>query len=228
MLRAFPRRMRPRPLPLLLLLTGCGAANDAVLSGTLADDHGATQVWVVGGAGGAVRGDSFSVVLPDADTLDLRFADADGELARMVIHGARATGRLSLHDVWFEDGVAFPAAVAGVAERAVEINGLRLADAAALAGEIDTEGTLLAAAGEGDALLLRPTDASLPDLRVVITPGTLVRSPQGDPAPLDDLEFGDSLRLRGLAESGYVIATEIVVPRAAGRGKGRGRGRNRD
>src|SRR5690606_33995953 len=150
--------------------------------GALADDARATHVWVMGGPErAAVSGGRFTLERLDGDTLDLRFAREGEEVARMEVIRTPGSGDLSLEGIWFdgEAGLAYPERVA--ADGLVSVNGLRMTGAEATPGEVDGRATLLAISGAGDALIVRPLDDALPDLRVVVTPGTLARSVDGDP-----------------------------------------------
>lgn len=212
---------------LAALLSACGTETVTV-RGTLAEGTDATEVWVAGATERArVEADSFVLQGLTGDSLDLRFASDGADPARMRIAGLAPGAQLRLDGVWVEEGVAFPARI-GLAEGAVvSINGLRMSAPEAVPAAVDAAGTVLAR-GE-DALLVRPAGSTLADLRVVVTPGTVVRSPDGDPVELDELQFGDSVRVVGTGEGGYVIAAELVLPRPeSGDDGGRGRGRRRE
>lgn len=221
MLPALAFRMRPlRPLALLVLLSSCGGERSLV--GTLEEGSEATHVWVVGGGQRTeVVGDSFRLREVPEGVLDLRFAREDDELAAMELD-AIPGGEVRLEGIWLEDGLATPTRVSLEGASWILVNGLRLGPPGALPAQVDVAATVLSVADGGDALLARPADAALPDLRVVITPGTRLRSPDGEPVELDGLQRGDSVRVRGPAEGEYVVAAEVVVPRRAGTGDGGG------
>src|SRR5690606_4503838 len=126
--------------------------------------------------------------------------DGDERLGRMRLEGWRSP-TLSLRGIWTHDGVAYATGLAG--DEAAAVNGLRLGGPAALPREVRTDGVVLAVARGGDAMIVRPTDGRLPDLRVVVTPGTAVQDEAGTGVEAD-LQFGDSLRVEGTAEAGYV------------------------
>lgn len=207
----------------LLLLAACGDASPA-LSGTLLPNTRATAVWVVGGPEQApIEGDSFRIAGLAGDTLDLRFARDGEEVASMVLVGG-AGEEVRLEGIWFRDGRAFPTRLGGEAP-ALQINGIRYVGVDAMPETVDAKGVVLAIDGAAEAMLLRPADAGLPDLRVVVTPGTRVRSPDGEPAELEEVQYQDTLRVSGQSLGAYLVATEIVVPRRlAGGDVGRGRG----
>lgn len=195
-----------------LLVSGCGRST--TVSGTLAEGEDADSVWDFAGDERAeVDADSFSISGMRGEVIDLRFIDGD-DLARMEIRGA-AGEEVHLQDVWFDEGVAYPSSVRLGGGGTVTVNGIRMMDRDRLPGEIDAEGTVLALSGSGDAMLVRPADSSLPDLRVVVTPATSVASPDGDPVDAKTAEEGDTVRVRGRTENGYLVAAEIVLPRHA-------------
>lgn len=195
-----------------LLLAGCGRST--AVSGTLADGEDADSVWdFAGDERAVVEADSFSISGLRGEVIDLRFIDGD-DLIRMEIRGA-AGEDVDLQGIWFDDGVAYPSSVRVGGGGMVTVNGIRMMDRDRLPGEIHSEGTVLATSGSGDAMLVRPTETSLPDLRVVLTPATSVASPDGDPVKAKTVEVGDTVRVRGRTENGYLVAAELVLPRSA-------------
>jgi hypothetical protein len=88
-----------------------------------------------------------------------------------------------------------------------------MANDGALPAEVDAHGAILALTDEHDAILFRPDDASLPDLRVVVGLGTETVTPDGDPVDLASLARGDSIRVKGRADHGFVVAERLTVPR---------------
>lgn len=220
--RAFSPGMRiPRILLAAAALTACGD-DPSLIDGQLAEGAEATHVWVLGEPErAAVSADSFRLEGVPEGVLDLRFAAEDEEVARMEIHGVAPGDRVRLRGIWFDDGVAYPGTVERTGEGTLTVNGIRMAGAAGVTAGVDVLGTVLAVSGEGDALILRPVDPELPDLRVVVTPGTSERTPDGDPADAEELEFGDSVRVVGQNEQGFVIATELILPRDRASGASR-------
>lgn len=219
MLPAFFGCMHPKKLALVLITLACGCGgSEATLTGTLAAEEGITHVWVLGEPERAeVVGDSFALAGLRAGNVELRFARDADEVGRMEIRELPASGRIRLREIGFEDGIAFPLAVEGDGAVRLEVNGVRLGSAAAYPADVDLRGTLLSRSRSGDALLVRPADAGLPDLRVVVTPGTEVRTEDGDPADLERTDFADTLRVVGVVEDGYVIAASVEVPRERAR-----------
>jgi hypothetical protein len=208
-----------RRLALLSFAVLAGCARDRVtVSGTVADDEGLTAVWLAGDTlRTPIDSGSFRLRRPAADSLTLRFARGD-DSASMRIVGLTAGAALTLDGVWAEEGVAYPARIGLRGDPLVVINELRMAGDESLPPSINVPATVIAVADKGDALLVRPTTGGLPDLRVVLTPTSVVRAESGDTLDAADLEYGDSLRLSGAISDGYVAATEAAVaPGAAAR-----------
>lgn len=214
MLPAFRRPMRPLPALLAAcLLAACGT-EETTISGTLDPELAVTHVWVLGGPERAVvDASAFRIEGIVGDTVDLRFADEDGERGRMRIEGVPPGAVVELREVWVEEGRAFPARVTLEGVEQLTINGLRYAPVERLDDEIEAEGEVLSVSDDGDALLVRPADGSLPDLRIVITPGSRILSPDGEPLEAESIASGDSIRLRASREGSYFLATELVLPR---------------
>lgn len=212
--------MRAAAPLLLALLAGCGGA-PATVQGALADDVRADSVWHFGGdARAELVADTFRLESLRGDTIDLRFTGGDGLHARMEIRDVRPGARVRLHGIWIDDEVAHASSVTLEGTDAVTINGIRMGDPTQLPAEVELEGLVLAASGSGDALLVRPLDGDLPDLRIVATPATNVRTPDGDPTDRDEASAGDTVRVVGATHAGYVVAAELVLPRRSERRSG--------
>lgn len=197
----------PAALLTVLFLSACGR-DSLTVHGTLLPGSDATDVYVVGRPlRGRVVADSFTIAGIRGEVVELEFAEGNDRLGRMRIERWNAD-ELVLRGIWMDDGVAHATALRG--EAAADVNGLRMAGAGALPLTIEADGVVLAASGRGDALILRPVGSGLPDLRVVLTPGTAIEREGGGP-PRDELRFGDSVRVEGTAEAGYVVATRLVV-----------------
>jgi hypothetical protein len=208
-------RMKTTPLLVALItIAGC-RADEATIQGTLLDDDEAGWVWIDGETDRVqVAAGEFRLDNVVGDTIDLRFASDDGDEGRMRILGLRGGSTLTLDGVWIEDDWAFATAVGLEGSRVVEINRIRMAPAETLEGDLAIDGTLLAVSRGDDALIVRPSDDQLPDVRVVVTPATVIESVDGDPVSLSAVDFGDSMTVRGVAEGGYLMAAEIQFPRA--------------
>jgi len=125
--------------------------------------------------------------------------------AGIVLHGLRTDPR---------SGRAFPATVEITGASVVRVNGIRMMNPAALPDTVDAPGVVLAAASDRSALLVRPTDAQLPDLRVVVTPTTSVVTPDSLAADIRGLSVGDSVHVRGPTERGLVVTDRLILPGA--------------
>jgi hypothetical protein len=203
-----------RFLPVMLVcLAACGGGS-LTIEGTLADSTQATEVWALGRPERIpVVNGAFRLEKVEGDTVELRFTAGDEGEARMVLHALPDGGTVRLDGIWFDEEVAFPARVAGRAP--VFVNGLRMAGPEAVPENVNLPGSVLAVSEDGDALVVRPDDASLPDLKVLVTPASVVRTIDGDLVEPDRLGFGDSLRVSGIGQGGHVIAAEIMVSRRA-------------
>jgi hypothetical protein len=199
-------------------LSACdGGADRVSIRGDFADSAtAATAVRAVEAEREAeVKGGAFELRDLSAGPATLRLvrgADSAGTLAldnapagaAVVLHGLRTDAR---------SGRAFPRAVELTGAELLLVNGVRMASDAALPGEVDAPGAILALTDEHDAVLFRPDDASLPDLRVVVGLGTETVTADGDPVDLASLARGDSIRVKGRADHGFVVAERLTVPR---------------
>jgi len=210
-----------RPIPFLAALAalacGCGPGGGAVVRGDFPDSAAApaSVLAVEAGLDAPVAGGAFAVagLSPGPATLHLvRDGDTVGTVS---IHNLPAGAEVSLRRLRTDpaSGLAFPGELALRGARLVVVNGLRMGASDAVRGQVDEPGVVLARSAAGDALLLRPDDPELPDLRVVLTPATDVVTADGDPVQLVGLAAGDSVRVQGPAEGGFVMAARLVVPR---------------
>lgn len=203
---------------LLPLLLGACRAEPASVHGTVAADSEISRVWAVGAAEpAAVTDGEFRLDALPAGSADLRFGDDEEEIGRLLIAELTPGRPLVLHGVWVDDeGRAFPSTVESRGAPVV-IHGIRWASPGELSGEIEERVAVLASARDGRALLARPLREGVPDLRVVLTAATVVRTPDGDPIERPRLRYGDTVAVRGVGEDGFVLAREIVAARAAAR-----------
>lgn len=219
------RRFLPG-IPLLALLAACGGGasgggggavvRGAFRSGELPVDGDSVYVRMMGSSERvAVVDGAFTLpgVGPGASTL--RFDHGDEGVAQMEVGELPEGASLELRGLRVdgESGLAHPASVGLDGAETVMVNGLRYA-ARPLPSRMEEEGVVLAASDEGDALIVRPADESLGDLRVVVGPLTEAVTPDGDPVPVAELARGDTVRVEGAVEGGYVVAGRIVAPRA--------------
>lgn len=203
-------------LVLLALPAACGGSDGVRVGGSFADgaDDGIETVRAVE-AGREAR------VEDGAWALD---GLAPGPLHLELLRDGRTVGRVALGglgpgaevelrglrvDRWTER--AFPAAVELRGAEAVRVNGLRMAPAGGLPERLEAEGEVLAADPDAGLLVVRPADAALPDLRVLLGTRTRLLSAGGDEAEADDFGAGERVRLRGLVRDGYVLA-ETLAP----------------
>jgi hypothetical protein len=210
---------RSRPLVLaaaLLLAAGCGRERVTVrgsVHDAAGEGSGPWSVWAVEAEREAeVRDGRFELgeLVPGPVTLELRQAGkAVGRLELATLPGGLALGLEDLR-VDRESGRAFPAAVELEGADVVWINGVRMAGARRVPASVDAAGVVLAVADGGDALLFRPADEGIPDLRVVVTPVTQWVTRDGQPATPGAARAGDSLRVQGASERGYVVASRVV------------------
>jgi hypothetical protein len=199
---------------MMVLTAGCGG-RESTVSGTLAEGEDVTHVWVVGGTERtAVVNDSFHLAGITGDPVEILFARGEREAGRMELGDIPRGVHLMLRGIAVEDRLAFPASLVGDDDVIVSVNGLRLGTPGTIPGTVDGWTSLLSRSRSGDALLVRPHGSRLPDLRVVVTPATEIRTEDGDPATLERTDFGDSLRVVGQREGGFVIATLVEVRRS--------------
>ncbi|MBA2671795.1 MAG: hypothetical protein H0U67_15620 [Gemmatimonadetes bacterium] len=198
----------------MVLTAGCGG-RESTLSGTLAEGEDVTHVWVVGGTERtAVVNDSFHISRITGDPVEILFARGEREAGRMELRDIPRGTQLSLRGIAVDDMLAFPASIVGDDDVIVSVNGVRLGTPGSIPGSVDGWTTLLSRSRSGDALLVRPDGDRLPDLRVVTTPGTEIRTEDGDPTSLERTDFGDSIRIVGKREAGFVIATLVEIRRS--------------
>lgn len=173
-------------------------------------------VWLdEGGTPAAFREGGFTFREVRGGALVLRIGDGEEALGRLELSDLPEEGAVVLDGLRLDrsSGLVFPDSVRLDGVGIIRVNGLRMASSDALPEEIETNGAVLSVARSGDALLFRPADEALPDLRVVVTPGTETVTPDGDPTDPSDLEAGDTLSLSGTVEAGLVIARRLVVAR---------------
>ena len=215
--------MRQIALISLLGLAACGGGADRVsIRGDFADSasaptlvravEAAREVEVKGGAfelRDLAAGPATLRLVRGADTTGILALDNAPAGAAVVLHGLRTDAR---------SGRVFPRAVELTGADLLVVNGVRMAGDARIPAEVDAHGAVLALAEERDAFLFRPDDASLPDLRVVVGLGAEAVTPDGDPADLAVLARGDSVRVKGRADRGFVVAERLTLSRRAALG----------
>ena len=203
---------------LVFAVSACGGGADRVsIRGDFADSASAAalvraveaerEAEVKGGAfelRGLAAGPATLRLVRGADTAVTLALDNAPAGAGVVLHGLRTDAR---------SGRAFPRAVELTGVDLLLVNGVRMANNATLPAEVDAHGAILALTDERDAILFRPDDAALPDLRVVVGLATETVTPDGDPVDVMSLGRGDSVRVKGRADQGFVVAERLTVPR---------------
>jgi len=158
---------------------------------------------------------------------DLRDLSA-GPVTLRLVRGVDTVGTVALHNVpagtsvdltgLETDGLtgrAFPRSVSLSGSPVLLVNNLRMGRGDAVPAEVDARGLVLAASDDRAALLVRPADAAMPDLRVVMGLATETMAPDSAPFELAGVRAGDSVRVVGRADGGFVVATRLVVWRPA-------------
>jgi hypothetical protein len=207
--------MRTVTAVLLAGVGGCGGGGDASVEAAFAPGFAADAVSVAE-SGRSERADSAGFLLDgltpgparirlvlDGDTVGVLQIAALPAGARLVLHGLRADPAT---------GLAFPRSIELRGADLVTVNGVRMAPEGRVPRRVDLDATVLGVAVAAGAVLLRPGDAGLPDLRVALLPASEVVHPDGATADLATLAAGDSVRITGRREGAYVVAERLVLP----------------
>lgn len=212
------RRISPI-IPLLFpALAACGAGGERVsIRGDFADTAAMpTAVYAV---------EAQREVEVKRGTFDLRDLSA-GPVTLRLVRGVDTVGTLSLQNVpagtqlelqkLQTDGDtrrAFPRSLALQGPPVLLVNGIRMGPADALPEVVDARGTVLAMSDDHAALLVRPSDAALPDMRVVVGLGTETVTPDSAVIEAGAILPTDSVRVEGRVDQGFVVASRITVLR---------------
>jgi hypothetical protein len=212
--------MRMRITIAAIALTACGGGADgAVVEATFAPGLGADGVWVVESER-RERADSSGFQLADLTPgpVSIRLLRGDDTAAVLNVTGlaAGATLRLQGLRVDGDSRLAFPRTVELDGADMVTVNGLRMASEGRIPRQVDVRGAVLAWSSDVGALLVRPDDAGMPDLRVVVGPSTEVVGTDGGGADRVAIRPGDSIRVEGRRDEGYVAASRITLPTRIG------------
>lgn len=213
--------MRMRIVVPALALAACGGGADgAVVEGTFAPGLAADGVWIVESERGE-RADSSGFRLADLTPgpASIRLLRGSDTAAVLNVANLPAGARLRLQELQVDDAsrFAFPRSVELDGADVVMVNGMRMAPARRIPREVDERGAVLAWSSDVGALLVRPANARLPDLRVVVGMATEVVGTDGGGADPVLIRPGDSVRVEGRADDGYVVASRITVPTRIGR-----------
>ncbi|HEX8432309.1 MAG TPA: hypothetical protein VF625_13555 [Longimicrobium sp.] len=198
------------------LLSGCGddAAGIAVRGDFAPGARAPTSVYALEAGRAAEVGDEgFSLADLSTAPISLRLL-VDGDTAgRIDLPDLPDGAELTLHGLRMDaaSGRAFPADVEIKGASSVMVNGIRMMNSSALPGSVDATGVVLAASADRAALLIRPTDDRLPDLRVVVTQTTATVTPDSQSAVLSAVSVGDSVRVQGPTDHGFVLANRLTL-----------------
>jgi hypothetical protein len=210
----------------VLFLAACGGGDEgAAVEGTFAPGFAPTGVWVVESERSeAADSAGFRVADLTPGPVSLRLMRGGDTAAALNLSGLAPGARVRLVDLRLDDasGFAFPRSVELDGAPVVTVNGLRMAPAGRVPREVDVRAAVLAWSSDAGALLVRPDDARLPDLRVVVGLATEVVGTDGGGADATLLEPGDSVRVEGRFEEGYVVASRLTLPTRIGGESGAG------
>ena len=199
------------------ILAACGGGSEAIaVQGDFAP--GGTppgRVFAVeAGLDAEVRDDAFEIGGLATSPISLRLVQSGDTVGRIDIADLPPGSRAVLHELRTDarSGRSFPSTVELTGAQSVTVNGIRMMNEGALPANVDADGAVLAASGDHRALLVRPTDEQLPDLRVVVTPLTAVVTSDSLAADISTLSIGDSVRVHGKRERGFIVADRLVLP----------------
>ncbi|HEX6912889.1 MAG TPA: hypothetical protein VF142_20945 [Longimicrobium sp.] len=212
--------MRIRILVPALALAACGGGGDgAVVEGTFAPGMAADGVWVVESRRGE-RADSSGFRLADLTPgpVSLRLLRGEDTAAVLNVASLPDGARLRLEGLRVDGDsrYAFPRRVELDGADVVTVNGVRLAPDGRVPRDVDERGAVLGWSSDVGALLVRPANARLPDLRVVVGMATEIVGTDGGGANPVNLRPGDTIRVEGRVDEGYVVATRITMPTRIG------------
>lgn len=212
--------MRMRIVVLALALAACGGGEGgAVVEGTFAPGTNADGVWVVESER-RERADSSGFRLADLTPgpVSIRLTNGTDTTAVLNVANLPAGARLRLEGLRVDGDsrYAFPRTVELDGADVVTVNGMRLAPAGRIPRDVDVQGAVLAWSSDIGALLVRPADARMPDLRVVVGAATEVVGTDGGGADPVNIRPGDSIRVEGRSDEGYVVASRLTLPTRIG------------
>lgn len=164
-----------------------------------------------------VRDDGFEIDGLATSPISLRLVQSGDTVGRIDIADLPPGSRAVLHELRTDrrSGRSFPSTVELTGAQSVTVNGIRMMNEDALPGTVDAGGVVLAASRDRGALLVRPADERLPDLRVVVTPVTAVLTSDSLAADIATLSIGDSVRVHGNPERGFIVADRLTLPLAS-------------
>ena len=220
--------MRIRWMVPALGLAACGGGDEgAAVEGTFAPALSASGVWVVESERSEPADSAgFRVADLTPGPASLRLMRGSDTAATLNLSGLGPGTRVRLQELRVDSrsGFAFPRSVEVDGAPVVIVNGLRMAPAGRVPREVDVRAAVLGWSPDAGALLVRPDDARLPDLRVVVGMATEVVGTDGGGADATTLQPGDSIQVEGRSEEGYVIATRLTLPTRIGEAEQTGGG----
>jgi hypothetical protein len=205
-------------ISILPLAAACdGGEGGVTLRGDFADSaRTPTTVFAVEAEREAeVRRGAFVLRGLSAGPATLRLVRGTDTVGTLALSSLPAGTSLDLRRLRVDDAthLAFPQSLAITGPDVVTLNGVRMSADARVPTEVDAHGQVLSIATQHDALLLRPDDRTLPDLRVVLGFAAQTVTPDGNPVQPARISAGDSVRVQGRTDHGFVVATRLIVPR---------------
>jgi hypothetical protein len=211
-------RLRFGVIPLAMLpLAACGGGEGRVtVRGDFADSARApTTVFAVEAEREAeVNHGTFTLRGLSAGPATLRLVRGTDTVGVLTLNSLPGGSTVELRRLRVDEAthLAFPETVGLTGPDLVMLNGVRMGREARVPAQVDAPGRVLAISPRHDALLLRPDDGALPDLRVVIGFATETVTPDGDAVEIGRVRAGDSIRVQGRGDQGFVVATRLIVP----------------
>ncbi|HEX9935472.1 MAG TPA: hypothetical protein VGB15_00065 [Longimicrobium sp.] len=212
------RRISPI-IPLLFpALAACGAGGERVsIRGDFADTAAMpTAVYAVEAQRQVeVKRGAFELGDLSAGPVTLRLVRGVDTVGTLSLQNVPAGTELELQKLQTDGDTrrAFPRSLALQGPPVLLVNGIRMGRADALPEQVDARGTVLAMSDDHAALLVRPFDAALPDMRVVVGLGTETVTPDSTAIEADAILPTDSVRVEGRVDQGFVVASRITVLR---------------
>ncbi|HEX8671424.1 MAG TPA: hypothetical protein VF710_06020 [Longimicrobium sp.] len=163
--------------------------------------------------GTEVSDDGFKLDGLATSPISLRLVQTGDTVGRIDIADLPAGSRAVLHGLRTDtrSGRAFPSTVELTGAQSVTVNGIRMMNEGAIPSTVDADAVVLAASADRRALLVRPANEQLPDLRVVVTPVTAVVTRDSLAADISTLSIGDSVRVGGKRKRGFIVADRLTL-----------------
>jgi hypothetical protein len=200
-------------------LAACGGGGERVsIRGSFADTAAVpTAVFAVEAERQVeVKRGTFELRGLSAGPVTLRLVRGVDTVATVALHNVPAGTELQLNGLQTdaETGRAFPRSVGLNGPPVLLVNNLRMGRDDAVPAQVDARGLVLAATDDRAALLVRPSDAAVPDLRVVVGLSTATVRPDSTVVEPSAVRTGDSVRVEGRTDGGFMVATRLTVWRA--------------